>query len=81
PEYEEIERIIRETEERAYIIEKTDVEQARRIREKILRLRDCLENLKTRSTHYQPDEEIIRYNERCQEHIRTIDRTVPRERV
>jgi hypothetical protein len=39
PDYEEIETIIRETEERAYIIEKTDVEQARRIREKINRLR------------------------------------------
>ncbi len=39
PEYEEIEKIIRETEERAYVIEKTDVEQANRIREKIHRLR------------------------------------------
>lgn len=39
PEYEEIQKIIRETEERALIIEKTDVEQANRIREKIRRLR------------------------------------------
>ncbi|CAF3670938.1 unnamed protein product [Adineta steineri] len=80
PEYEEIERIIRETEERAYIIEKTDVEQARRIREKILRLRDCLESLKTRSEQYQNNDEIIRFNERYEEHIRTADRTVAKER-
>lgn len=39
PEYEEIEKIIRETEERAYVIEKTDADQASRIREKIGRLR------------------------------------------
>ena len=39
PEYEEIERIIRETEERALIVERTDVVQAQRIREKIRRLK------------------------------------------
>ncbi|CAF5026899.1 unnamed protein product, partial [Rotaria magnacalcarata] len=77
PEYEEIEKIIRETEERAYVIEKTDVDQANRIREKILRLRDCLENLKYRSIHYQNADEVIRYEERVQ----TADRTVPKERV
>ncbi|CAF1587705.1 unnamed protein product [Rotaria magnacalcarata] len=76
PEYEEIEKIIRETEERAYVIEKTDVDQANRIREKILRLRDCLENLKYRSIHYQNADEVIRYEERVQ----TADRTVPKER-
>ncbi|CAF0733535.1 unnamed protein product [Adineta ricciae] len=80
PEYEEIERIIRETEERAYIIEKTDVEQARRIREKINRLRDCLESLKSRSDHYQNGDEVFRYNERYEEHVRTAERTVPKER-
>jgi hypothetical protein len=80
PEYEEIERIIHETEERAYIIEKTDVEQARRIREKIRRLKDCLENLRSRSDQYQANDEIVRYNERYEEHVRTTDRTVPKER-
>ncbi|CAF1357584.1 unnamed protein product [Adineta steineri] len=82
PEYEEIEKIIRETEERAYVIEKTDVDQANRIREKIRRLRDCLENLKYRSTQYQNnnDEQIVRYNERYEEHVKTTDRTVPKER-
>ncbi|UJR26820.1 hypothetical protein I4U23_008133, partial [Adineta vaga] len=80
PEYEEIEKIIRETEERAYIIEKTDVEQARRIREKINRLRDCLESLKTRSEYHQNGDEVFRYNERYEQHIRTAERTVPNER-
>ncbi|CAF3672349.1 unnamed protein product [Rotaria sordida] len=80
PEYEEIEKIIRETEERAYVIEKTDVEQANRIREKIRRLRDCLENLKYRSNQYQNADEIHRYNERFEERVQTTDRTVPRER-
>ncbi|CAF3292012.1 unnamed protein product [Rotaria socialis] len=76
PEYEEIEKIIRETEERAYVIEKTDVDQANRIREKIHRLRDCLENLKYRSNHYQNTDEVTRYEERVQ----AADRTVPKER-
>ncbi|CAF1619266.1 unnamed protein product [Adineta ricciae] len=79
PECEEIEQIIRETEERAYHIEKTDVEQANRIREKIRRLRDCLENLKYRSQQ-QNNDEVIRYNERYEEHVKTTDRTVPKER-
>ena len=81
PEYEEIEKIIRETEERAFVIEKTDADQARRIREKITRLRECLENLKSRSTLQPNNEEIVRYNERYEERIRTTDRTAPRERV
>ena len=34
-----MEKIIRETEERAFLVEKTDPDQARRIREKIVRLR------------------------------------------
>ncbi|CAF1112433.1 unnamed protein product [Rotaria sp. Silwood1] len=80
PEYEEIEKIIRETEERAYVIEKTDVEQANRIREKIRRLRDCLDNLKYRSNQYQNNDEILRYNERYEERVQTTDKTVPRER-
>ncbi|CAF3539694.1 unnamed protein product [Rotaria sordida] len=81
PEYEEIERIIRETEERAYIVEKTDVEQARRIREKIRRLKDCLENLKVRSEQYQASDEVVRYNERYEEHVRTTaGATVAKER-
>jgi len=40
-----------------------------------------LENLRTRSDEYEAGDEIIRFNERHEEHIRTIDRTVPRERV
>jgi len=40
-----------------------------------------LENLKTRSDQYEANDEIVRYNERYEEHIRTTDRTVPRERV
>ncbi len=40
-----------------------------------------MENLKTRSDQYEANDEIVRYNERYEEHIRTTDRTVPRERV
>lgn len=34
-----------------------------------------------RSDSYQANDEIVRYNERYEEHIRTTDRTVPKERV
>ncbi|CAF0902598.1 unnamed protein product, partial [Didymodactylos carnosus] len=80
PEYEEIEKIIRETEERAYVIEKTDVDQARRIRDKIRRLREHLENLKQRPYQTRTNDEIVRYNTRVEERIRTQERTIPRER-
>ncbi len=40
-----------------------------------------MENLKSRSEQYQTSDEIVRFNERYEEHIRTTDRTVPRERV
>jgi hypothetical protein len=40
-----------------------------------------LENLKIRSDQYEAGDEVVRYNERYEEHIRTTDRTVPKERV
>ncbi|CAF0755155.1 unnamed protein product, partial [Didymodactylos carnosus] len=63
-EYEEIEKFIRETEERAYVLEKTDVDQARRIREKIRLLREYLDSLKQRQYQSQTNEEIVQYNTR-----------------
>jgi hypothetical protein len=39
-----------------------------------------LENLKYRSNQYHNDE-VIRYNERYEERVKTTDRTVPKERV
>ena len=40
-----------------------------------------MESLKSRSDHYQNGDEVFRYNERYEEHIRTAERTVPKERV
>lgn len=42
-----------------------------------------MENLRARSDQYETNDEVVRYNERYEEHIRTSDRTVPvaRERV
>ena len=39
-----------------------------------------MENLKYRSNQYHNDE-VIRYNERYEERVKTTDRTVPKERV
>lgn len=77
PEYEEIERIIRETEERALIIERTDVVQAQRIREKIRQLKECLESLRLRSDQHEGGDETFHFREQFSERIQRTDRTVP----
>lgn len=42
-----------------------------------------MENLRARSDQYDANDEVVRYNERYEEHVRTSERTVPapRERV
>jgi hypothetical protein len=40
-----------------------------------------LENLKVRGGAFDYSDEVVRYNERYEEHIRSTDRTVPKERV
>jgi len=80
PNYEEMEQIIRETEERALIIERTDVVQAQRIREKIRQLKECLESLRLRSENYEGGDETFRFKEQFSERIHRTDRIVPQPR-
>ena len=40
-----------------------------------------MDNLKYRSQQQQNNDEVIRYNERYEERVRTTDKTAPKERV